>query len=133
MAAIRRDITANAIDADRFVQGALGLKAEASGMRASELGIDAGPIAADRDLSTWDLFVVWHVWAMDRMSADGQRNAAHMGPVFLPWHRWYLLVIEANMRRILGVGRDDFGLPYWDWAADGSNLTAARQRTRAKV
>jgi len=133
MAAVRRDITASQVDADRFVQGALGLKAEASGLRASEIGIDPGPLAADRDLSTWDLFVVWHVWAMDQMSSDGRRNAAHMGPVFLPWHRWYLLVLEANMRRVLGVGRDDFGLPYWDWAADGSNLTPARQRTRAAV
>jgi tyrosinase len=56
-----------------------------------------------------------------------------MGPVFLPWHRWYLLVLEAQMQRVLGVGRDDFGLPYWDWAADGSNLTPSRQRTAAQV
>ena len=133
MAATRRDITTNQTDADRFVQATLALKAEASGLRASDLGIGPGPLAADRDLSTWDLFIVWHVWAMQQISVDGRRNAAHMGPVFLPWHRWYLLVLEAQMRRVLGVGPDDFGLPYWDWAADGSNLTPSRQRTAAAV
>ena len=109
MAATRRDITTNQIDADRFVQATLALKAEASGLRASDLGIGPGPLAADRELSTWDLFIVWHVWAMQQISVDGRRNAAHMGPVFLPWHRWYLLVLEAQMRRVLGVGPDDFG------------------------
>jgi tyrosinase len=133
MAATRRDITTNQVDADRFVQATLALKAEASGLRASDLGIGPGPLATDRDLSTWDLFIVWHVWAMQQIAVDGRRNAAHMGPVFLPWHRWYLLVLEAQMRRVLGVGPDDFGLPYWDWAADGSNLTPARQRTAATV
>jgi tyrosinase len=133
MAATRRNITANQTDADRFVQATVALKGEASGLRASDLGIGPSPLAADRDLSTWDLFVVWHVWAMQRISVDGRRNGAHMGPVFLPWHRWYLLVLEAQMQRVLGVGRDDFGLPYWDWAADGSNLTPSRQRTAAQV
>ena len=133
MAATRRDITTNQVDADRFVEATLALKAEASGLRASDLGIGPGPLVADRDLSTWDLFIVWHVWAMQQISADGRRNAAHMGPVFLPWHRWYLLVLEAQMRRVLGVGPDDFGLPYWDWAADGTNLTPSRQRTAAAV
>ncbi len=133
MAATRRDITTNQVDAERFVQATLALKSEASGLRASDIGIGPGPLAADRDLSTWDLFIVWHVWAMQQISVDGRRNAAHMGPVFLPWHRWYLLVLEAQMQRVLGVTRDDFGLPYWDWAADGSNLTPSRQRTAAAV
>jgi hypothetical protein len=64
MAATRRNITANQTDADRFVQATVALKAEASGLRASDLGIGPGPVATDGDLSTWDLFVVWHVWAM---------------------------------------------------------------------
>ena len=133
MTAVRRSITDPA-PRDRYVQGALALKAEGSaGIRTSEVGITGGPLAADRPLSTWDLFVIWHVWAMQQISSDGRRNAAHMGPVFLPWHRWFLLVIEANMQRVLGVSRDDFGLPYWDWAADGTNLTPAQQRTGAAV
>jgi tyrosinase len=133
MAATRRNILSNATDAQRFVQAVLALKAEPTNLRTTDLGIDPGPRATARDLSTWDLFVVWHVWAMEELSNDGRRNAAHRGPVFLPWHRWFMLVLEAQMQRVLGVGRDDFGLPYWDWAADGTNRSPAEQRTSAPV
>ena len=128
MAAIRRDITTNARDADRFVQGALALRAEGTGLRSTDLGITAGPLAGERELSSWDLFVIWHVWAMQQISSDGRRNAAHMGPVFLPWHRWYLIVLEFHMQRVLGLGRDDFGLPYWNWSADGERSPAQQRR-----
>ena len=134
MAAVRRDITTNATDANRFVQAVQALKAESAGhqhhrrrhrrrtARRRPAAVDVGPV---RDLAR-----VGHAAAL---GSDGRRNAAHMGPVFLPWHRWYLLVLEANMQRVLGVSRDDFGLPYWDWSADGTNLTPAQQRTDAAV
>ena len=102
MAAVRRDITANELDADRFVQAP---RPQGRGERAARqrIAIDPGSLAADRDLSTWDLFVVWHVWAMDQMSS----TAGATPPI---WARCscrgtgYLLVLEANMRRVLGVG-----------------------------
>ncbi len=119
MAAVRNNILTSQIDRDRFIQACTGLKQELTGLTTQELGIEAGPLAASKDLSTWDLFVLWHLRAMQQISSDGARNAAHMGPVFLPWHRWYMLVLEFEMRRILGVGRDDFAIPYWDFAADG--------------
>jgi tyrosinase len=80
-------------------------------------------------VSTWDLFVVWHHRAMMTMTppTQGDRNAAHSGPVFLPWHRFMLLLLELQFQRVLGDR--DFGLPYWDWAADG-DLPAAQQPTR---
>ena len=45
------------------------------------------------------------------------QNAAHSGPIFLPWHRHYMVLLEQWLQIVL----DDtsFGLPYWDWAADG--------------
>jgi tyrosinase len=46
-----------------------------------------------------------------------QRNAAHSGPVFLPWHRMYLRRFERELQRVLDD--DTFGLPYWNWAIDG--------------
>lgn len=133
MAAVRRDITSDPADAQHFADAVLALKQEQSGLSTTDLGIAAGPRAAVSNLSTWDLFVIWHVWAMGQMSSDGRRNAAHMGPVFLPWHRWYLLLLERQMRRVLGLGPDDFGLPYWNWAADGSALTPSQQRTAPAV
>jgi tyrosinase len=48
---------------------------------------------------------------------QGDRNAAHRGPVFLPWHRFMLILLELQLQRVLSD--PDFGLPYWDWAADG--------------
>lgn len=130
MAAIRRNIVESPTDAQRFVDGVLALKATNAGVRASQLGIGAGPRADDVDLSWWDLFVVWHAWSMRQMTGGG-RNAAHSGPVFLPWHRWFMLMLEIQMRNLMGLGPDDFGLPYWDWSGDG-DLPAALQ-TQAPV
>ena len=78
--------------------------------------------------STYDIFVIWHVSAMMTLTPSngtgGGRNAAHSGPVFLPWHRWMLLVFEYHLQRVLGDNK--FGLPYWDWAQDGE-LTESQQ------
>jgi tyrosinase len=80
---------------------------------------------SDSALSTWDLFVLWHWHAMTTPTGGG-RNGAHRGPVFLPWHRWFLLELEAQFQRVLEDA--DFALPYWDWAADGDR-PVAEQRT----
>jgi tyrosinase len=68
--------------------------------------------------NTYDVFVIWHYHAMMEPTPPGSdRNAAHQGPSFLPWHRWFLILLEHHLQRVL----DDpnFGLPYWDWADDG--------------
>ena len=44
------------------------------------------------------------------------RNAAHSGPVFLPWHRYMLIMFELYLRQELDD--DDFRLPYWNWTTD---------------
>src|SRR5215216_7644990 len=115
MAAVRANILTDAAARQGYVDGVLALKAEASGVLSSSLGIPGPP----RDLATYDLFVVWHHWAMSLFTppSQGDRNAAHRGPVFLPWHRFMLLLLELQLQRVLED--DDFGLPYWDWAADG--------------
>jgi tyrosinase len=68
---------------------------------------------------TYDAFVQRHMEAMMDETPAGDpttnRNSAHSGPVFLPWHRASLLEIEDALNFIdpsLG------GIPYWDWAAD---------------
>lgn len=69
-------------------------------------------------LSTYDAFVLWHYDAMMQMTPIGQlsRNAAHKGPVFLPWHRYFILAFERHVERVTG---SSFALPYWNWCADG--------------
>lgn len=133
MAAVRRNILDNATDRDRFIQACIALKSESTGFTTSQLSIGPGPVATDVDVSVWDLFVMWHVRAMQEMSSDNRRNAAHMGSVFLPWHRYYLLVLEFEMRRVLGVGPDDFGMPYWDWGVDGDTLSPTEQINAAPL
>jgi tyrosinase len=68
--------------------------------------------------NTYDIFVIWHYYAMMTPTPPGSgRNAAHRGPSFLPWHRWFLILLEHHLQRVLDD--PDFGLPYWDWASDG--------------
>lgn len=44
------------------------------------------------------------------------RNAAHMGSVFLPWHRDFLLRFESDLQKV----SPNIVLPYWDWATDAA-------------
>jgi tyrosinase len=124
MAVIRRNILSDNAVRDKFIRGAQLLKQENSGRTTADLGIE-GP---SRPVSTYDLFTAWHHMTMMRMTPANNsagRNAAHRGPIFLPWHRVMLLVFERNLQRVLVDA--DFGLPYWDWAADGE-LSAVQQR-----
>lgn len=119
---IRRNITGSSAASraarDAYIQGVLALKQEDSGTTSDDLGFGRRPGVPNQLLSTWELFVIWHVWAMNESTPPGSaRNAAHSGPAFLPWHRWYLLLLEMQFQRVLGD--PDFGLPYWNWAADG--------------
>ena len=125
MAAVRRDAVRSPAALEGYVAGVLALKAEFLGPTTADLGI-AGP---PEPVSTYDLFTVWHHLAMGRMTppSQGDRNAAHSGPVFLPWHRLMLLLLELQLQRVLGD--DQAGLPYWDWAADGEAGAADQLRT----
>ncbi|MGZ8393766.1 MAG: tyrosinase family protein, partial [Nitrospira sp.] len=113
MAITRPNILTNAGARQQYVRGVNLLKNEFTGPTTTSLGI-AGP---SRPVSTYDLFVVWHHTAMSTMTppTEGDRNAAHRGPGFCPWHRVMLRQLELNLQRILND--NTYGLPYWDWAA----------------
>jgi tyrosinase len=113
MAARRHNVVGNDEACRKFIDGVKRLK--------TELGPDG--------LGTYDAFAVWHYTAMHKPTPPGHaggRNAAHKGPVFLPWHRFFLIVLEQNLQRVLGDS--SFGIPYWDWAADGE-LPPEEQRS----
>jgi tyrosinase len=40
----------------------------------------------------------------------------HGSPLFVAWHRWYLLYFEKIIRSLSGA--PDFSLPYWNYASD---------------
>ena len=69
-------------------------------------------------LSIYDVFVFWHHQSMMLMTPPGQsdRNAAHSGSAFLPWHRYFLITLEGFLQQ--AVNDTTFRIPYWDWNAD---------------
>lgn len=74
----------------------------------------------------YDYYVEAHMNAFLSMGTpvESHHQMSHMGPQFLPWHRYVLLRIEADMAELLG--EPDFALPYWDWQdchADGNPKT----------
>jgi len=127
VAVTRRNILKNATARTQYIAGVKFLKQEDSGQTTGDFGIP-GPSTM---VSTYDLFVIWHQLTMMTMTPPNnpsRRNAAHRGPVFHPWHRVMLMVLESNLQRVLNDAT--FGLPYWDWAADG-NKTPAQQKKSA--
>lgn len=77
----------------------------------------------NQQLSMWDLFIIWHYVAMQLVTPPlaRVRNLAHGGPVFLPWHRMFLIRLEEQLQR---VTEQDAALPYWRWAAHGDQPAA---------
>lgn len=124
MAVVRRNIVTTPTSNTAFIQGVTALKNEVlpNALTTADFGI---PGTATK-VRTYDLFVIWHYRAMMRPTPPGgSRNAAHSGPVFLPWHRFMLILLERHIQRVLGD--PTFGLPYWDWAKDGDYSPAAQQ------
>lgn len=111
-------------DADAYIQGCVQLANTPSGITAGQADDVLGPQVpgwqmrgdSSIELSWWDLFVLWHYVSMELPTQGQGSNRAHGGPVFLPWHRMFLLRLEQTLQTVLGM--PDFGLPYWDWAAD---------------
>jgi tyrosinase len=126
MPVTRKNVLSDPAVRDAYVRGVKLLKQEPSGMTTADLGI-GGPA---QPVSTYDLFVAWHHLAMMTPTPAPpapnplSRNSAHRGPVFLPWHRIMLLLLEGNLQRVLNDAT--FGLPYWDWATDGDQPAAAQ-------
>lgn len=127
MAVVRHDIMKDEASRKQFAEGVNLLKRDfTAGVTAESLGFPPPPGSPPprTPVSTWDLFVLWHYLDMTTETPPDNpegRNAAHRGSIFLPWHRFMLLLLEEHLRRVL----DDasFGLPYWDWAADGDMPT----------
>lgn len=116
MAVIRRNIVSNSSVRDKYIEGVKLLKNDF--------------LHSDWP-NTYDVFIIWHFHSMMTQtppSSGSGRNAAHRGPAFLPWHRWLLILLEHHLQRVLND--TNFGLPYWNWAADGE-LTASQQRNAA--
>src|SRR5215216_4472097 len=104
-------------------------------IRKNIYSLDARELSAFRDAlnklktdGTYDPFIGRHFDAMNHpalMPGETQlttlRDSAHSGPVFGPWHRWYLRDFELALQSVApGVT-----LPYWDWATDAESGSPA--------
>ena len=132
MAVVRENILVCTQVRDDFFDAVVALDEPISGFRTSDLvrflhatNIPLRLRGRQQELSIYDIFVFWHVIAMSIPLSVG--NAAHAGPIFLPWHRMYLIRFEEMCQEVLN--KPDFGLPYWDWAADGELPVQDQWRT----
>jgi tyrosinase len=136
--AVRANILTDATAAKRYLDAAVGLSTELTQVTAQSASqVLARSIpgfrmrGVNQPLSVWDLFVIWHWTSMQLTTRPPapMRNQAHGGPVFLPWHRMYLLRMEQQLQRLSGDA--DAGLPYWDWAVAGGDQPTPQQLSGA--
>ena len=132
MTVTRENILSSQTARDNFLNAVVELDRPNSGVTAQMLldfvnanGLPLTIQGVNQELSIYDLFVFWHVLAMRLPLPPG--NAAHSGPIFLPWHRLYMIRLEEQMQQALGD--TDVALPYWDWAADGELPATAQHQT----
>ncbi|AZJ20061.1 tyrosinase [Bacillus wiedmannii bv. thuringiensis] len=68
----------------------------------------------------YDEYVHWHHAVMEPTVLPNEprdaryRNGAHRGPAFLPWHREFLMQVEADLQKIDSA----ITIPYWNWTED---------------
>ena len=87
-----------------------------------------------QNVSTYDMFVLHHFLAAREKDNNMCKRKifcpngveidfAHEGPTFLTWHRYYLLIVERELRRVAErIGVSNFNLVYWDWTPQDTSL-----------
>ena len=86
-------------------------------------------VQAMRANGSYYKYVFWHSQIGGRgdpTDPAGRRNAAHRGPIFLPWHRELIWRFERDLQ--VALVQPSFGLPYWNWAIDKTDGTLATSR-----
>ncbi|MET0863293.1 MAG: tyrosinase family protein [Nakamurella sp.] len=85
-------------------------------MSPTQVATFVAALNAVKSSGKYDDFVRRHVRAMMTPTPAGSSsNAAHCGPVFLPWHRAFLWEFETLLLELNpAVG----GLPYWWWQSE---------------
>ncbi len=80
------------------------------------LALKSVPSPYDPELSYYDQFVAWHL-GLYPCGMGHEMTRAHGGPMFLPWHRLFLLHFETALREVSGK---PVTVPYWDWTDPAS-------------
>jgi len=80
------------------------------------------PSPYSRHLNYYDQFVEWHR-ELYHCTPGQPEMMAHGGPMFLPWHRVFVLAFENALRQVTGKR---ITVPYWDWTSPRSTRAALR-------
>jgi tyrosinase len=76
------------------------------------------PYPGDASISWYGQFIREHIQAFSCDVARGPVGAVHNSPLFLPWHREYLIRLENAMQQV--SGDTSIRIPYWDWTDPAS-------------
>lgn len=99
----------------------MGIRKNVLTLSPTEVGRLTNAFNALKADGTYNGFVERHARAMMMETPPGasntDRNAAHRGPSFLPWHRAALVELADALRQVDPQVED---IPYWDWTADAA-------------
>src|SRR3954453_10253529 len=104
-------------------------------LTATEWSRYASALNALKTSGVYDDFTRRHVSAMMELTlmpgeTGTNRNVAHRGPAFLPWHRRALRDLELELQRV-DPASPALEIPYWRWDRDGSGWRTAKIWTLA--
>ena len=96
---------------------------------------DDEPTFKLQNVSTYDMLVVLHfLSAREKDNEDCKSifaktlritevDFAHEFSSFTTWHRYYLLILESELRRIAErLGFSNFAIAYWDWKPNNEDI-----------
>jgi tyrosinase len=102
-------------------RGTVNIRKDATTLNVAERKAFVDALVTSKKSGTYDHYVQMHSDSMMQVRSFANepqdmtyRNAAHSGPVFLPWHRKLLLEFEGELRKI----DNTVTIPYWNWNAD---------------
>jgi tyrosinase len=102
--------------------GAMILRKSVNSLSSSEKATLVRALLELKKRGRYDEYVHWHHHVMVpsvllfEPNDANYRSGAHRGPAFLPWHREFLMQVEADLQSI----DSSAFLPYWDWTQDAA-------------
>ncbi len=98
----------------------MGVRVEVRSLSADQRKAFTDALLAVKKQGRYDEYVHWHHAVMvptvdpTEPANPDYRNGAHRGPAFLPWHREFLMQVEADLQKVNSA----ITIPFWNWSID---------------